>query len=247
MLEILRRTDELAHYSSHQSEDKYKSEIQVLNEEFLLHRISSHHLDLTLKTTLVDLSNEKQKNRVLEVLIGQLQNESASFLKQRDDLRGPLEREIKILNEQVELQKANQRHLDETWKTAVKELDNEKRKCRELEMQLKQFQNENVDLLKQRDELQEQLEGEINIKNEELLSYRANNHHLDDTLKTTIIQLDNAIQNNRGLETQLKQFRNKSVDLLKQTSDQQQELAEAPMPLHESKRNFDALRILKGG
>lgn len=64
--EIFRRVNDSTQNSAHQFQGKFKTVIQILNEEILLHKTNNRHLDETLKTTLIELHNEKQKSRGFE-------------------------------------------------------------------------------------------------------------------------------------------------------------------------------------
>ena len=99
MREILRGVNNSAQNSTHQFEDKFKSEIQILNEELLLHRANNGHLNETLKTTVFELNSEKQKSRGFERQLDQFQNESVNLLKQRDELRRELSEALKLMDE----------------------------------------------------------------------------------------------------------------------------------------------------
>lgn len=99
MREVLRRVNDSAQNSAHQFEDKLKTETQLLSEELLLHRTNNRHLDETLKTTVIGLDNEKQKNRELERQLQQNQNVSVDLLKQRDELRKELDDALRLIDE----------------------------------------------------------------------------------------------------------------------------------------------------
>lgn len=83
-----------AQNSAHQFEDKLKTENQLINE-LLLHRTENRHLDETLKTTVIELDNEKQKSRGLERQLQENQNVSVDLLKQIDELR----KELRLIDE----------------------------------------------------------------------------------------------------------------------------------------------------
>lgn len=141
MPEILRRISDFAQNSAHHSEGIYKSEIHRLDEELLFHRARNRHLDETLKTTVIELDNQKQKSRESERQFEQCQKES-------------MDRLTKNL------------HLNETMKTTVIELDDEKQKRREFEKHFEQCKTESMVHLKQKDALRKELDDALRLIDE---------------------------------------------------------------------------------